>query len=68
MPLPLFQPLPLDRARAPFSHEDCLFEVKWDGFRALLIRFEPETTEVEDVGGLPTHCQADFLSGVTVRN
>jgi bifunctional non-homologous end joining protein LigD len=33
---PQFQPLPLDRARAPFSHPDWIFEVKWDGFRALL--------------------------------
>jgi bifunctional non-homologous end joining protein LigD len=31
-----FQPLPLNRAGAPFSHADWLFEVKWDGFRALL--------------------------------
>jgi bifunctional non-homologous end joining protein LigD len=28
--------LPLSRARAPFSHPDWLFEIKWDGFRALL--------------------------------
>ena len=34
--LPHFQPLPLSRARAPFSHPDWLFEIKWDGFRALL--------------------------------
>jgi ATP-dependent DNA ligase len=34
--LPIFQPLPLSRARAPFSHPDWLFEIKWDGFRALL--------------------------------
>jgi bifunctional non-homologous end joining protein LigD len=33
---PALQPLPLTRARAPFSHADWLFEVKWDGFRALL--------------------------------
>ena len=36
MSLPSFQPLPLSRARAPFSHPDWLFEIKWDGFRALL--------------------------------
>jgi bifunctional non-homologous end joining protein LigD len=35
VPLPIFQPLVLDRARAPFSHPDWLFEIKWDGFRAL---------------------------------
>jgi hypothetical protein len=34
--LPRFQPLPLGRARAPFSHPDWIFEVKWDGFRAVL--------------------------------
>jgi bifunctional non-homologous end joining protein LigD len=34
--LPRCQPLPLSRARAPFSHPDWLFEIKWDGFRALL--------------------------------
>jgi bifunctional non-homologous end joining protein LigD len=34
--LPQLQPLPLSRARAPFSHPDWIFEVKWDGFRALL--------------------------------
>jgi bifunctional non-homologous end joining protein LigD len=36
VPFPTFHPLPLSRARAPFSHPDWLFEVKWDGFRALL--------------------------------
>jgi bifunctional non-homologous end joining protein LigD len=35
VPLPIFQPLALDRARAAFSHPDWLFEIKWDGFRAL---------------------------------
>jgi bifunctional non-homologous end joining protein LigD len=33
---PSFQPLPLSRARTAFSHHDWIFEVKWDGFRALL--------------------------------
>jgi bifunctional non-homologous end joining protein LigD len=28
--------VPLSRARAPFSHANWLFEVKWDGFRALV--------------------------------
>jgi len=36
MRLPHFQPLPVCRARAPFSHPHWLFEIKWDGFRALL--------------------------------
>jgi bifunctional non-homologous end joining protein LigD len=28
--------MPLSRARAPFSHLEWLFEIKWDGFQALL--------------------------------
>jgi ATP-dependent DNA ligase len=36
VPLAVFQPLPLTRARAPFSHSDWVFEIKWDGFRTLL--------------------------------
>lgn len=27
--------MPLGRAHGPFSHPDWMFEVKWDGFRAL---------------------------------
>jgi len=34
--LPQFQPLPLSRVRTPFSPADSIFEIKWDGFRALL--------------------------------
>jgi len=33
---PQFQPIPLSRRPEPFSHPDWLFEIKWDGFRALL--------------------------------
>jgi ATP-dependent DNA ligase len=33
--LPLLQPLPLSRRPEPFSHPDWLFEVKYEGFRAL---------------------------------
>src|SRR5262249_33469275 len=32
----LFQPMPLVRRASPFTHADWLFEIKWDGFRALL--------------------------------
>jgi bifunctional non-homologous end joining protein LigD len=34
--LPQFQPSPLSRPRATFSHPDWLYEIKYDGFRALL--------------------------------
>ena len=27
--------MPLGRVRAPFSHSDWVYEIKWDGFRAL---------------------------------
>jgi bifunctional non-homologous end joining protein LigD len=27
--------MPLTRARGPFSHPDWVFELKWDGFRAV---------------------------------
>lgn len=35
MPLPKITPLRLGRRVSPFSHSDWLFELKWDGFRAL---------------------------------
>ena len=34
--VPRFQPMLLGRLQEAFSHPDWLFEVKWDGFRALL--------------------------------
>jgi bifunctional non-homologous end joining protein LigD len=33
--LAMLQPITLGRAPVPFSHPDWLFEIKWDGFRAL---------------------------------
>ncbi len=35
MSLPAFWPAPLQRVPVPFSHPNWLFEIKWDGFRAL---------------------------------
>jgi bifunctional non-homologous end joining protein LigD len=32
----LFQPMPLTRRAEPFSDPEWIFEIKWDGFRALL--------------------------------
>ena len=31
-----FTPMPLGRRREPFDHPEWIFELKWDGFRALL--------------------------------
>ena len=36
VPAPPFSPLPLSRQPKPFSHPDWLFEVKYDGFRAMV--------------------------------
>jgi bifunctional non-homologous end joining protein LigD len=36
VPLPVFQPFALSRAREPFSHFDWIFEIKWGRSRALL--------------------------------
>ncbi len=36
MLLPQFQPMPLGYVREPFSDPHWIFEIKWDGFRALL--------------------------------
>ena len=35
MPIPKIIPMPLAERRQPFDHPDWLFEVKYDGFRAL---------------------------------
>jgi len=35
VPLPQFQPLPLERRREPFDHPDWIFEPKHDGFRCV---------------------------------
>ena len=33
--LPRIDPMPLARLHAPFDHEDWIFELKFDGFRAI---------------------------------
>ena len=33
--LPSFKPMRVAHLRQPFDHADCLFELKYDGFRAL---------------------------------
>jgi ATP-dependent DNA ligase len=33
--MPRFTPMPLRRMREPFDHADWLYELKYDGFRAL---------------------------------
>ena len=31
----MFHSMPLSRRAEPFNHSDWLFEIKWDGFRAV---------------------------------
>ena len=35
--IPMLAPMPLLRAALPFDDPDWIFELKWDGFRALAI-------------------------------
>jgi bifunctional non-homologous end joining protein LigD len=32
-----YQPMPLRTRKSAFNHSDFIFEVKWDGFRALAV-------------------------------
>src|SRR5947208_8920738 len=34
---PQLQPMPLRRRKSAFNHSDFIFEIKWDGFRALAV-------------------------------
>jgi bifunctional non-homologous end joining protein LigD len=34
---PQFQPMPLRTRKSAFNHSDFIFEIKWDGFRALAV-------------------------------
>jgi ATP-dependent DNA ligase len=50
----LFQPMPLQKWRLPFDHPEWLFELKYDGFRAMLhIR--------------PDHCQLNLTQRKSLR-
>ena len=42
---PQFQPMPLRRRKSAFNHSDFIFEIKWDGFRALAV-IEHGTTQL----------------------
>jgi len=61
--LPAFQALPLSRARAPFSHADWLFEIKWDGFRALLYS-DVEGVRLVSRNGNPFKSFPDLCEGL----
>ena len=63
MALPLFQPLPLIRRPEPFSHPDWLFEVKYDGFRALAYR-DPSGVRLLSRNGNRFSSFAELCTGI----
>jgi bifunctional non-homologous end joining protein LigD len=63
VPLPPFQPLPLVRRPEPFSHADWLFEIKYDGFRALAYR-DPSGVRVVSRNGNRFASVTELCAGI----
>jgi len=61
--LPVCQPLPLTRRPEPFSHPDWLFEVKYDGFRALAYA-DPSGVRLVSRNGNRFSSFADLCAGI----
>jgi len=66
VPLPVFQPLPLTRQPEPFSHPDWLFEVKYDGFRALAY-CDPSGVRLVSRKGIRFSSFTELCAGIEVR-
>lgn len=60
---PLFQPLPLIRQPEPFSHPDWVFEIKYDGFRALAYA-DPSGIRLISRNGNRFSSFSDLCSGI----
>jgi hypothetical protein len=58
-----FQPMALGSAKAPFSHPDWLFELKYDGFRALA-HIDGKRTQLVSRNGHPFASFSDLGPGV----
>lgn len=52
MDVKVWRPMPLTRIREPFSHPDWIFELKYDGFRAVAYLHRGTTTLVSRNGGV----------------
>jgi hypothetical protein len=61
MPLPQFQPMLLGRARDPFSHPEWLYEIKWDGFRALAYADKLWVCRLVSRNGNQSHWREKYL-------
>jgi len=59
---PKFQPLTLGRATQPFSHPDWLFELKFDGFRALVGIEQGKCRLVSRTGDDSNHFEAQLVA------
>jgi bifunctional non-homologous end joining protein LigD len=60
---PTFQPLPLVRRPEPFSHCDWLFEIKYDGFRALAY-CDPSGVRMVSRNGNRSASFSDLCAGI----
>ena len=63
MGLPIVQPLPLTSRPEPFSHPDWLFEIKYDGFRALAYA-DPSGVRLISRKGNRFRSFADLCTGI----
>ncbi len=60
-----FHPMPLQRRREVFDHPDWLFELKYDGFRALAV-IQPGRTQLVSRNGHPFGSFADLAAAIAV--
>jgi bifunctional non-homologous end joining protein LigD len=60
-----FQPMPLSRKPAPFDHPEWIYELKYDGFRALAV-IEHGRTQLISRNGHPFNSYSDLSKEITV--
>jgi len=60
-----FQPMPLSRRPLPFDHPEFIFELKYDGFRALAV-VENGRTQLVSRNGHPFNSFADLRKALTL--
>ena len=60
-----FQPMPLSRRPLPFDHPECVFELKYDGFRSLAV-IQNGRTQLISRNGNGCNSVADLCRGLTL--
>ena len=58
-----FQPMPLSRRPAPFDHPEWVFELKYDGFRALAV-IDGDRTQLISRNGHAFNSFAELQKGL----